>query len=49
MYVNRKDIKIGQLLSLEMAVNSHEKDIQFQKPCKIAKSEKYKTFVSLSF
>ena len=44
MYENRKGTEIGQLSLLEMALNIHEKNLQFQKLHQIAKSGKYETF-----
>ena len=40
----RKGIEIGQLFSLEMALNIHEKGFTIQNPYQFAKSEKYGPF-----
>ena len=40
----RKGIEIGQLFSLEMALNIHENGFTIQKPYQFAKTEKYGPF-----
>ena len=47
MKVKRKGIEIRGLFSLEMALTTHEKDLQFRKPHQIIQSEKYETFFGL--
>ena len=47
MKVKRKGIEIRSLFSLEMALTTHKKDLQFRKPHQIIQSEKYETFFGL--
>ena len=43
-YQVRKGTEIEPLFSLEMALNMHKKDLQFQKPYQIVKNESMKNF-----
>ena len=44
MDVNRKSTEIRPLFSIEMTLNMNGRDLQFPKPYKIVKGEKYAKF-----